>query len=165
MLPESIPYTDHNNPFNDSNLTEVFVWKKKLEAEGMTNLSRKEIEKRSRQRIFQNVAEMEELKRNREARQSAKEDMEMINREQERSQYSDWRRLEDQFHLNQAKLRSQIRIQEGRAKPIDLLGRSVSFACNDLWRLSRHIEFSGQKFEIFHVLFEVYEFQFCHESL
>ena len=44
---------------------------------------------------------MEELKRNREARMAAREDMEMISREQDRSQYSDWRRVEDSFHLKQ----------------------------------------------------------------
>lgn len=76
-----------------------------------------------RDRIFRNVAEMEELKRNRDARQVAKDDMEMISREQERLQNSDWRRTEDSFHLNQAKLRSKLRVQEGRAKPIDLLAR------------------------------------------
>lgn len=33
---------------------------------------------------------------------------------------------EDQFHLEQAKLRSRIRIQDGRAKPIDLLAKYIS---------------------------------------
>lgn len=66
---------------------------------------------------------MEELKQNRDARQAAKEDMEMISRDHERSHNSDWRKTEDFFHLNQAKLRSKLRIQEGRAKPIDLLAR------------------------------------------
>lgn len=76
-----------------------------------------------REKILRNVAEMEELKRNRDARQAAKEDMEMISRDYERMHNSDWRKTEDSFHLNQAKLRSKLRIQEGRAKPIDLLAR------------------------------------------
>lgn len=69
---------------------------------------------------------MEQLKRNREAREAAKDDMEMITRDQER-RLCDWNRTEDIFHLNQARLRSQIRIREGRAKPIDYLGRYISY--------------------------------------
>ncbi|KAK6016295.1 hypothetical protein OSTOST_18224 [Ostertagia ostertagi] len=44
-LPPQIAYTNLNNPFNDVNLTETFVWGKKLEREGKAGLSRKEIEK------------------------------------------------------------------------------------------------------------------------
>ena len=44
-FPECIPYTDMNNPFNDVNLTEAFVWKKKLEAQGIGNISREKAEK------------------------------------------------------------------------------------------------------------------------
>uniref|UniRef100_A0A915EDZ9 Splicing factor cactin central domain-containing protein n=1 Tax=Ditylenchus dipsaci TaxID=166011 RepID=A0A915EDZ9_9BILA len=131
VLPETIPYTDTNNPFNDNNLTDVFVWNKKLQTEGKSNLSKKQIEKMSRDRIVRNVAEMEELKRNRDARQSMKEDMEMINREQEMKQHSDWRKTEDHFHLNQAKVRSKLRIREGRAKPVDLLARYIAYTGED----------------------------------
>lgn len=70
---------------------------------------------------------MEELKRNREAREAIKEDLEMIARDQDRSGYSDWKRTEDRFHLNQAKLRSTLRIRESRAKPIDLLARYIGY--------------------------------------
>lgn len=69
---------------------------------------------------------MEQLKKNREARDAAKEDMEMINRDQER-RLCDWNRTEDAFHMKQARLRSSIRIKEGRAKPIDLLARYISY--------------------------------------
>lgn len=44
-LPEVVSYTNLNNPFNDTSLTETFVWKKKLEFEGKDQLSKKEIEK------------------------------------------------------------------------------------------------------------------------
>lgn len=39
-----------------------------------------------------------------------------------------WEDQEDKFHLEQAKLRSRIRIQDGRAKPIDLLAKYASSA-------------------------------------
>ncbi|KAI6239618.1 Cactin [Aphelenchoides fujianensis] len=126
-LPGHLQYSDLNNPFNDANLTETFVWDKKLKTEGKSGLSKKEIEKMNRMKVEKNIAEMEELKRNRDARQSAREDLEMIARDEERRQYTEWRRTEEAFHLKQAKLRSKIRIKEGRPKPIDLLGRYAAF--------------------------------------
>lgn len=71
--------------------------------------------------------EVEELKRNREARESAKEDLEMIKRDEEKRMYSNWEDVEGEFHLKQARLRSQIRFKEGRGKPIDFLARYESF--------------------------------------
>jgi len=35
--------------------------------------------------------------------------------------FQNWEKQEDEFHLHQARLRSSIRIKNGRAKPIDLL--------------------------------------------
>uniref|UniRef100_A0A914N6Q4 Splicing factor Cactin n=1 Tax=Meloidogyne incognita TaxID=6306 RepID=A0A914N6Q4_MELIC len=125
-FPEGIPYTDLNNPFNDTSLSETFVWKKKWETEGLSSVSKKKVEKINRETITKNLAEMEQLKKNREARDAAKEDMEMINRDQER-RLCDWNRTEDAFHMKQARLRSSIRIKEGRAKPIDLLARYISY--------------------------------------
>lgn len=86
---------------------------------------------RNRERIHRNVHEMEELKRNRDARQAAKDDMEMIQRDQERAKNSDWRRLEDTFHMQQAKLRTRLRIKEGRGKAIDFLARYCAVADPD----------------------------------
>ncbi|KAF7637289.1 hypothetical protein Mgra_00003255 [Meloidogyne graminicola] len=125
-FPEGIPYTDLNNPFNDTSLSETFIWKKKWETEGKSSVSKKKVEKINRETIAKNFAEMEQLKKNREARDAAKEDVEMINRDQER-RLCDWNRTEDAFHMNQARLRSSIRIKEGRAKPIDLLARYISY--------------------------------------
>uniref|UniRef100_A0A914HK99 dolichyl-P-Man:Man5GlcNAc2-PP-dolichol alpha-1,3-mannosyltransferase n=1 Tax=Globodera rostochiensis TaxID=31243 RepID=A0A914HK99_GLORO len=142
-FPEGIPYTDMNNPFNDTNLTETFIWKKKWESEGKGNVSTKKAEKVNREIIAKNFAEMEQLKRNRETREAAREDMEMIARDQERRQ-CDWNRTEDVFHLKQAKLRSSIRIKEGRAKPIDFLARYISYAdesCQDVFELDNPLTY------------------------
>jgi hypothetical protein len=70
---------------------------------------------------------MEKLKRERDARQSAREDIEFLAREEEKRQNADWRRVENSFHLNQAEMRSKIRIREGRAKPVDLLMRYIVY--------------------------------------
>ncbi|KHN88950.1 Cactin [Toxocara canis] len=126
-LPDEVKYTNTNNPFNDPNLTSTFVWSKKLQAEGRGELSMKELEKINRERVRRNLAEMEELKRNREAREAAKEDLEMIKRDEERRANSNWEQTEEAFHLSQARLRSRIRIKEGRGKAIDFLARYIEY--------------------------------------
>lgn len=77
-------------------------------------------------------------------RQQREEELQMQQRNKEAAQFEEWERQEDQFHLEQARLRSHIRIQDGRgkfcgtksgtsckyrcfiAKPIDLLAKYIS---------------------------------------
>ncbi|VDM96585.1 unnamed protein product, partial [Thelazia callipaeda] len=127
VVVDEVKYTDTNNPFNDPNLTTTFIWTRKLAAEGKSGLSLKRIQKMNRDRALKNLAEMEELKRNRKARDAAREDLEMIRRDEERRHNSDWHATEEEFLLSQAKLRTHIRLKEGRAKPIDLLARYISY--------------------------------------
>ncbi|KAK5971356.1 hypothetical protein GCK32_018279, partial [Trichostrongylus colubriformis] len=103
-LPPQLAYTNLNNPFNDVNLTETFVWGKKLEREGKVGLSRKEIEKEMRRRVEKNLREMEELKRARDARLAAREDMEMMQRDADRKSHAEWSSKEIEFQLQQAKV-------------------------------------------------------------
>ncbi|VDO22977.1 unnamed protein product [Heligmosomoides polygyrus] len=103
-LPPQLAYTNLNNPFNDLNLTETFVWGKKLEREGKAGLSRKQIEKEMRSRIEKNLREMEELKRTRDARLAAREDMEMMQRDADRKAHAQWTSKEAEFQLQQAKV-------------------------------------------------------------
>lgn len=42
--------------------------------------------------------------------------MSLMQRSKEAAQFQEWERQEDQFHLEQARLRSRIRIQDGRGK-------------------------------------------------
>ena len=51
--------------------------------------------------------------------------MELEDRQKENDKFSSWRQNEDEFHLQQARLRSNIRIMDGRAKPIDLLAKYI----------------------------------------
>jgi hypothetical protein len=54
-------------------------------------------------------------------RQQREEEMSLMQRSKEAAQFQEWERQEDQFHLEQARLRSCIRIQDGRgAKNIQL---------------------------------------------
>jgi len=47
-------------------------------------------------------------------RQQREEEMALMQRSKEAAQFQEWERQEDQFHLEQARLRSCIRIQDGR---------------------------------------------------
>ncbi|CAH2042765.1 unnamed protein product, partial [Iphiclides podalirius] len=123
-------YTNQDNPFGDSALTHTFVWTKKLAKEGVKSVSREELEALNRQKQLENKIELEKVKQRRlerEAERAAREDeAAAAARAREAAQFSSWARHEDAFHLQQARLRSQIRIRDGRAKPIDLLAWYVS---------------------------------------
>ncbi|XP_039277396.1 cactin isoform X2 [Nilaparvata lugens] len=123
-------YTNTDNPFGDGNLLATFVWSKKLDKEGLSGVSREELEVRNRQKQEENRRELEKVKKRRLERelerQQREEEMAMMQRSKEAAQFQEWERQEDQFHLEQARLRSCIRIQDGRAKPIDLLAKYIS---------------------------------------
>eukprot|EP00099_Drosophila_melanogaster_P014653 NP_523422.4 cactin [Drosophila melanogaster] len=123
-------YSNEDNPFGDSNLTSTFHWGKKLEVEGLSNLSTKTVEVLSLQKQLENRRELEKVKKRRQERelerQVREDDLMMQQRAKEAVQFREWQRQEDQFHLEQARLRSEIRIRDGRAKPIDLLAQYVA---------------------------------------
>ncbi|KFM74457.1 hypothetical protein X975_17517, partial [Stegodyphus mimosarum] len=127
---EYMGYTNTDNPFGDTSLLNTFVWKKKLEKEGLKNIEKEDIERRTRLKMEENRLELEKVKERRlnreKEREIREEELTRIQREKEAAQFKEWEKQEDIFHLKQAKLRSKIRIQDGRAKPIDLLARYVS---------------------------------------
>ena len=59
-------------------------------------------------------------------RQRREEEEALLQRQKEAAQFEMWGNQEDLFHLEQATLRSKIRIKDGRAKPIDLLAQYIS---------------------------------------
>lgn len=123
-------YTNTDNPFGDGNILSTFVWSKKLEKEGLLGVGREALEIRNRHKQEENKRELEKVKKRRQERelerQQREEEMTMLQRGKEAAQLEQWARQEDQFHLEQARLRSRIRIQDGRAKPIDLLAKYIS---------------------------------------
>ncbi|RZC34218.1 cactin [Asbolus verrucosus] len=127
---EYLHYTNTDNPFGDGNLLSTFVWTKKLAKEGLTGVSPEELEARNRYKQEENRRELEKVKKRRLERelerQKREEEMQLLQRSKEAAQFEEWERQEDQFHLEQARLRSHIRIQDGRAKPIDLLAKYIS---------------------------------------
>ncbi|KAL4179668.1 hypothetical protein AMTRI_Chr13g88420 [Amborella trichopoda] len=127
-------YSNDSNPFGDTNLNEKFVWRKKIErdvGQGLTldMLSVKAEKKRQRERM----AEIEKVKKRREERAIEKaqheEEMAMLARERARAEFQDWEKKEEEFHFDQSKIRSQIRLREGRTKPIDILSKNLN--CSD----------------------------------
>lgn len=111
-------YTNQDNPFGDAELTETFVWTKKLASEGLADASKDQLDARTRQKQFDNKIELEKVKKRRierEAeREAREEEAQAMQRGREAAEWRHWRTLEDAFHLKQAKLRTQIRIQDGR---------------------------------------------------
>lgn len=51
-------------------------------------------------------------------RQQREEELLLQQRNKEAAQFEEWERHEDQFHLQQARLRSHVRIQDGRGRKL-----------------------------------------------
>ena len=60
------------------------------------------------------------------------EEKQFLQRVKEAEYYREWEKQEDSFHYNQVRLRSKIRIGDGRAKPIDLLAHYINDDDDDL---------------------------------
>ncbi|KAJ3149676.1 hypothetical protein HDU86_006853 [Geranomyces michiganensis] len=132
QMSASLGYSNTENPFGDSNLSQKFVWLKKGEKERKQGLSMTQRAKRDVDRRDEITEELEKLKRRRSEREAEMELREQeaarLQREQDRAAMGDWEAKENEFHLSQAKTRAQIRIKEGRAKPIDVLAINLSLA-------------------------------------
>ncbi|KAJ0500122.1 putative cactin, central domain-containing protein [Helianthus annuus] len=123
-------YANDSNPFGDSNLNEKFVWRKKIERDvtqgaPLDMFSVKAEKKRQKERM----AEIEKVKKRREERAIEKaqheEEMALLARERARAEFQDWEKKEEEFHFDQSKVRSEIRLREGRIKPIDVLSKHL----------------------------------------
>ncbi|XP_055335119.1 LOW QUALITY PROTEIN: splicing factor Cactin-like [Paramacrobiotus metropolitanus] len=119
-----------DNPFGDPQIHEVFIWGKKLQKEGITDYTLDDIKKQTKEKQEASRAELEKVRQRRlqyeRERAAREEEVQMIQREKEAAQFQQWQSQEDGFHLKQAQLRSEIRIRDGRAKPVDLLAKYIS---------------------------------------
>ncbi|KAI8563201.1 hypothetical protein RHMOL_Rhmol03G0094200 [Rhododendron molle] len=124
-------YLNDSNPFGDSNLNEKFVWRKKIERDisqgvplDMYSMKAEKMKQRER------MAEIEKVKKRREERAIEKaqheEEMALLARERARAEFQDWEKKEEEFHFDQSKFRSEIRLREGRTKPIDVLSKQLN---------------------------------------
>ncbi|KAM3179579.1 hypothetical protein ACTXT7_000314 [Hymenolepis weldensis] len=123
-------YTNEDNPFGDRHLSETFVWRKKIDNKGLSHLDNAQLQSLQAKKIEETRRELENVRRRRleceREKEEREKEMEMLQREKEAEYYKSWGQQEDTFHLEQAKLRSRIRIADGRAKPIDLLSKYIA---------------------------------------
>ncbi|KAL5545984.1 hypothetical protein UlMin_005671 [Ulmus minor] len=124
-------YSNDSNPFGDSNLNEKFVWRKKIERDVTQGVPLDEFSmKAEKKRQKERMAEIEKVKKRREERALEKarheEEMAILARERARAEFQDWEKKEEEFHFDQSKVRSEIRLREGRMKPIDILSKQLN---------------------------------------
>ncbi|KAI8374525.1 mid region of cactin-domain-containing protein [Radiomyces spectabilis] len=129
---ETLGYSNVNNPFNDVNLESKFVWTKKKQNDRKKGLDPDEIRRRERERQREADEELAKLNKRRAEREEEmrlrEEEMARLQRDAELAQMGDWQAKEEEFHLEQAKKRAEIRIKSGRAKPIDILAMNLRLA-------------------------------------
>jgi len=124
-------YTNDSNPFGDAQLSEKFVWKKKVQNDARSGVYHAKLskadEKRRRDEVGEEIAKVKKRRQEREEEREAWEaEKERMQREADEAEFGDYAAQEDKFHLRQTRVRSQIRIREGRAKAIDRLTRNLS---------------------------------------
>jgi len=114
-------YTAEENPFNDPNLHETFTWNKKKDMSSTKNMKANQNP--------DSIEEIETIRRRRKERELEREEMDRLRAEESRMKelenYDDWAKKEEEFHLEQQRKRSAIRLVEGREKPIDVLAKNL----------------------------------------
>ncbi len=112
-----------------------FFWYKKHEQEKDENTSPRSKRKNLKRKAEDNARELLELKRKREEREKvrfeARELREQEQRAKEAETEGNYLEHEEAFLLKQVPLRSKIRLEQGRAQPVDILARYVT-AVNQL---------------------------------
>ncbi|TPX43179.1 hypothetical protein SeLEV6574_g05200 [Synchytrium endobioticum] len=130
QIANNLGYSNTDNPFNDTTLSHKFVWYKKRELEAKQGISSEERGMKESHSRKEKEAELERLNKRRAEReietQLREQEQLRMARDAERAQLGDWDDRENEFHLQQAKTRAQIRIKEGRAKAIDVLAMNIS---------------------------------------
>lgn len=120
-----------NDPIEDEYQPRTtFVWRKKLEKEGLGHLTEAEVKQLNERRKEEHLIELQKVKTRRleyeHEREQRDEEHQREQFEKEAAKFKRWTDEEDEFHLKQALLRSEIRIRDGRAKPIDLLAKYIN---------------------------------------
>lgn len=131
---EKLLFDQHQDAGDDR--AERFVWRKKHEKIGIDKLDTDRISTIDRLKKEETQRELEKLARRKVEREREREEREREReaeqRQKESEYHREWEKQEDSFQLKQVKLRSKIRIEEGRAKPIDLLAKYISTEEDDL---------------------------------
>lgn len=130
LLKTMYNYDDNNNPFGDPNLSKPFIWMKKFES---YSKSKGSLDDHTSRIMFDCGTLLMKIKsakseiRNLQLKRSELQEH-MANKKQQYNHnsettipYESWLEKQEKFQLAQEKLRVEIRIDEGRIKPIDFL--------------------------------------------
>jgi len=123
-------YTNQNNPFGDDSLTELFIWKKKYEQEGVSSQNlKKVVQTHLKKKQSELGREIEKTRERRIQRQREQETLETLQaelaREREIEANIGWAEKEELFHKEQCIIRSKMRIKEGRERPVDKIAKNI----------------------------------------
>jgi hypothetical protein len=149
-------YTNDVNKFGDSNLLQPFVWGKKVESDKAKGVDYAKEEEGEGKRL-QLMEEINRVRKRRDDREKELEEMERLRNEEvrlrEASQYGDWQAKEEEFHLQQTRVRSKIRISDMREQPIDSLAKNIilieaATADKDSLYKDRSIDISNTKIDV-----------------
>lgn len=119
-------YSNDTNPFGDSNLLAPFVWGKKMEKDKREGRN-DDVDSEGKRMYL--MDEIKRVRSRREEREAELEEMERLRSEEQRlreaAQFGDWQEKEEEFHTEQTRVRSKIRLNEKREQPIDTLAKNI----------------------------------------
>jgi len=129
---KELGYKDESNPFGDVTLSDKFVWKKKNEYLAAAGLYKKTSKDQDVERTEAKIREIHQVKKRRDEREVERQLLEQQRLEHDKDMkdelFGEWNATEDAFHLENAKIRSLIRIEQGRERPLDLVAKSLHIA-------------------------------------
>lgn len=135
LFASELGYKDDSNPFGDVTLSDKFVWKKKNEYLAAAGLYKKSTKDQEVERAQAKIREIEQVKKRRDEREVERQLLEQQRLEHDKDMkdelFGEWLTAEEKFHLDNAKARSLIRIQQGRERPIDLASKGLMIADGD----------------------------------
>lgn len=125
LLKSFYGYTDDNNPFGDPELSKPFVWHNKVKKMRYNGLEPVLDSQTYLLKLKEAKKEIDNIIKSRKIREEKKDalDLEKNRREDEKTRADEWREKDEKFHLAQENLRSEIRIMQGREKPIDFINK------------------------------------------
>ncbi|KAI3969052.1 hypothetical protein MKW92_021685 [Papaver armeniacum] len=124
-------YSNDSNQFGDSNLYEQFVWEKKIARDVLQGMhidanSAKYLKEKHKQ----NMVEIKKIKKRKEEsvikKARREEESAMLARERERAKNQDLEKKDKECEYKRSKRGSEIRLCQGRAKPIDVLFKHLN---------------------------------------
>ncbi|KAJ3449644.1 cactin [Anaeramoeba flamelloides] len=120
-----VGYTDEDNPFGDSKLTDSFVWKKR---DAKKNFKSKEKKEEEEIKVLDELKKVREERKKRQIERELWEEQEAIMiRNESDLELKELKKSEDEFKKNQLWYRTRTRIKENREQPIDSIAKNIVF--------------------------------------